>query len=92
MNRAAEDRQVKDVADILEKAFPDRIDGTGLTNPDFVKWAESFGARGLNIRAPEDALPALDEALAHEGPVVVDVAASLEHISAYSNLSSLRPN
>lgn len=73
-----------------EKAFPGRTEATDLCNPDFAKWAESFGARGLSIRRPEDALPVLDEALAHEGPVVVDVAASLQHISAYSNLAGLR--
>ncbi len=75
-----------------EKAYPGRVESTDLSNPDFAKWAESFGAKGLAIKTPEDALPALDAALAHDGPVVVDVAASLEQISAFSTLSGLKPN
>lgn len=74
-----------------EKSFPGRIEGTDLVNPDFAKWAESFGAKGLRIDKSEDADRVLAEALAHDGPVVVDVAASLEHISAYTNLNSLKP-
>ena len=74
-----------------EKSFPGRIEGTNLVNPDFAKWAESFGAKGLRIDTAEDADKVLAEALAHDGPVVVDVAASLEHISAYTNLTSLKP-
>ena len=74
-----------------EKSFPGRVEATTLVNPDFAKWAESFGALGLRIDKPEDADPALAEALAHDGPVVIDVNASLEHLSAYTNLSSLKP-
>ncbi|MEK9673002.1 MAG: thiamine pyrophosphate-dependent enzyme [Rhodospirillaceae bacterium] len=73
-----------------EKAFPGRVQSTELQNPDFAKWGESFGALGLRIDAPEDALPALDKALAHDGPVVIDVTTSLEHISAFTNMSNLK--
>ncbi|MEQ8226828.1 MAG: thiamine pyrophosphate-binding protein [Rhodospirillales bacterium] len=73
-----------------EKSFPGRIEGTDLVNPDFAAWAESFGAKGLRVTSSDEAGPVLAEALAHNGPVVVDVAASLEHISAYTNLSSLK--
>ena len=36
----------------------------GFSNPDFVAYAESFGARGLRVASPGDLLPALTEALA----------------------------
>jgi acetolactate synthase-1/2/3 large subunit len=36
----------------------------GFTNPDFVKHAESFGAKGYRIKATDELLPALQEALA----------------------------
>jgi acetolactate synthase-1/2/3 large subunit len=35
-----------------------------FTNPDFVAYAESFGARGYRITAADQLLPALQEALA----------------------------
>jgi len=35
-----------------------------FTNPDFVKYAESFGAKGYRITAADQLLPALQEALA----------------------------
>ncbi len=43
-----------------------------LGNPDFVKFAESFGARGLRVERAEQLAPILAEAFAHEGPVVID--------------------
>ena len=35
----------------------------GFSNPDFVAYAESFGARGLRVSSAGDLLPALSEAL-----------------------------
>ena len=40
--------------------------------PDFVKFAEAYGALGLRISKEEDVLPALQKALKAEGPVVID--------------------
>jgi acetolactate synthase-1/2/3 large subunit len=39
---------------------------TGFTNPDFVTYAESFGARGYRIEAADQLLPTLQEALADD--------------------------
>ena len=44
-----------------------------VTYPDFVGLAESFGAKGRQIRNKEDVIPALKEMLAHPGPYVLDV-------------------
>jgi acetolactate synthase-1/2/3 large subunit len=44
---------------------------TDFSNPDFVAYAESFGARGYQVRAADDLLPMLHEALAGEGVSVV---------------------
>jgi acetolactate synthase-1/2/3 large subunit len=51
----------------------DRTIASDLRNPDFVAFAESFGARGLRADAPGDVRPALEQAFAHGGPVIVDV-------------------
>ncbi|GAA0935413.1 acetolactate synthase large subunit [Nonomuraea longicatena] len=51
-------------------------------NPDFVKYAESFGARGYRIEAADELLPTLRKALDDDGvsviAVPVDYSANLE--------------
>lgn len=43
-----------------------------FTNPDFVKFAESFGAIGYRIEKTEDLLPTLEEAFKQDKPVIID--------------------
>ncbi len=40
-------------------------------NPDFVKYAESFGAKGYQIKAADELLPTLRKALAEDGVSVI---------------------
>ncbi|MBE9555599.1 MAG: acetolactate synthase 3 large subunit [Proteobacteria bacterium] len=42
--------------------------------PDFVKLAEAFGARGLRATNPSELDDTIREMIAHDGPVVVDIA------------------
>lgn len=49
-----------------------RAIGTELTNPDFVKFGESFGFRSLRVGTQELA-PALQEALAANKPTLIEV-------------------
>jgi acetolactate synthase-1/2/3 large subunit len=59
-------------------------------NPDFVAYAESFGARGVRITAADELLPALQEALAQDTVTViacpVDYSANLELTNALGEL------
>ncbi len=64
-----------------EREYKTRVHGTALKNPDFAKWAESFGAKGLTIRTIEEAPNIVAEALDHNGPVVVDVKTTVDHIT-----------
>jgi acetolactate synthase-1/2/3 large subunit len=73
-----------------ELAYKGRVHGTGLTNPDFAKWGESFGALGLTIAAIEEAPAVVARALAHDGPVVVDVRTAVEHITPSTTIAGLR--
>jgi acetolactate synthase I/II/III large subunit len=73
-----------------ELAYKGRVHGTQLRNPDFAKWAESFGALGLSLAFVDEAAGVVEQALAHDGPVVVDVKTALEHISPFATISSLR--
>ena len=45
-----------------------------FTNPDFVQFAESFGAKGYRIRQAEKLIPTLEEAFAQKVPSIVDCA------------------
>ncbi|OGA20515.1 MAG: hypothetical protein A3I02_04655 [Betaproteobacteria bacterium RIFCSPLOWO2_02_FULL_67_26] len=50
-----------------------RTIGTELTNPDFVKFGESFGFRALRVTGANDLAPALGEALAADRPTLIEV-------------------
>ncbi|NES66757.1 MAG: acetolactate synthase large subunit, partial [Okeania sp. SIO2D1] len=41
-------------------------------NPDFVKFAESFGLKGYRVESATDLIPTLKEALAQDVPAVID--------------------
>jgi pyruvate dehydrogenase (quinone) len=55
--------------------------GTELCNPDFAKLAESAGVLGLKAEAPEDVGPAIEEALAHSGPALVEAVVARQELS-----------
>ncbi|MSP47962.1 MAG: acetolactate synthase [Alphaproteobacteria bacterium] len=74
-----------------EKHYPGRVSATDLANPDFAALARSFGATGLILARSADAADVVAQALAAEGPAVIDVRSSLEHISAFTTLSALAP-
>ena len=52
-------------------SFPDY--GLTFGNPDFVKYAESYGARGWRVNATEDLIPTLEQAFNAGGVHVVAV-------------------
>jgi pyruvate dehydrogenase (quinone) len=47
--------------------------GTDLDNPDFAKIAQAAGMAGFRVEDPAELKPALQQALAHNGPALVDV-------------------
>jgi acetolactate synthase-1/2/3 large subunit len=49
-----------------------RYAATPLSGPDFVKLAEAFGIRGAAVSSRAQVLPAVADARAHTGPVVID--------------------
>lgn len=48
--------------------------------PDFVKLAESFGAKGLSAKRPEDLEPTLKEGLSSEGVVLMEIFVDCEEL------------
>jgi pyruvate dehydrogenase (quinone) len=55
--------------------------GTDLVNPNFAKLAESADILGMRVEKPEDLRPALQRALAHDGPALVDVIVNRQELS-----------
>jgi acetolactate synthase-1/2/3 large subunit len=49
-----------------------RASHVAFSNPDFVKYAESFGAKGYRVGAADELLPILKQAIADDTVVVVD--------------------
>jgi acetolactate synthase-1/2/3 large subunit len=58
---------------IQEECFGNRLIASDLTNPDFVKYAESFGAAGLRARDPQALRDALRQAFARREPTLIEV-------------------
>jgi pyruvate dehydrogenase (quinone) len=55
--------------------------GTVLHNPDFAKVAEAIGMRGVRVERPEDVAGAVGEALAYDGPVLLDVLTNPDEVA-----------
>ncbi|HZK18183.1 MAG TPA: biosynthetic-type acetolactate synthase large subunit, partial [Clostridia bacterium] len=49
-----------------------RYSYTELSNPDFVKIAEAYGATGIKIERADEVVPAIEKALQTDGPVFMD--------------------
>ena len=58
---------------IQQEQFGNRLIANDLANPDFVKYAESFGAMGLRARDPAVLRLALREAFARREPALIEV-------------------
>ena len=54
---------------------------TDLENPDFTKIAEGAGLLAIHVDDPEEVRPALEKALAHEGPALVDIAVNRQELA-----------
>src|SRR5262249_17693953 len=73
-----------------ERAFPHRVIGTTLVNPDFAAYARCFGAEGYTIEATRDFAPALSAALASSKPSLIELKLDPEALSPAKTLSEMR--
>jgi acetolactate synthase I/II/III large subunit len=60
-----------------EKAFPHRVIGTDLSNPQFEEFARSFGCKAFVIEREERIDSVMVEAFAVQGPSFIEVKSSL---------------
>jgi len=51
----------------------DRASGVDFGPVDFVKYAEAFGAKGLRATTKQELIAAIEEGLATDGPVIIDI-------------------
>jgi acetolactate synthase I/II/III large subunit len=58
---------------IQQERFGNRLIASDLANPDFVKYAESFGAEGRRARNPQELGAALHLAIARPEPTLIEV-------------------
>ncbi len=54
--------------------------GTDLENPDFAAMANAMGIKGIRVEQSADVEPALRQAFAHSGPVLVDVKTAKQEL------------
>ncbi|KAE9363307.1 acetolactate synthase [Stipitochalara longipes BDJ] len=64
-----------------EEAKYGRTSGIQLGGVDFVKFAESFGAKGFRVNKAEDLERVMKEALDYRGVSIVDVPVDYSHVS-----------
>jgi acetolactate synthase-1/2/3 large subunit len=63
----------------------------GFDNPDFVKYAESFGAKGYRIERTADLVPTLERALADDTVSIIDCPVDYsENMKLTERLATLR--
>jgi acetolactate synthase-1/2/3 large subunit len=74
-----------------ERDYPGRVSATGLTNPDFVAYAQSFGLKAWRVQAAQDFASVLADALAttRSGqPALIELVTSPRDISPGRSLSA----
>jgi len=72
-----------------EREFKSRVIATGLTNPDFVKFADSFGMPGFRVSKTEEFAPAFTKALASKKGALIELVLDPEVITPTKLLSQL---
>lgn len=73
-----------------ERDHPERVVGTELQNPDFVRLGEAFGAHSERVARLEDFAGAFSRALGAGRPALLEIAVDPELLSTRATVSSLR--
>jgi acetolactate synthase-1/2/3 large subunit len=73
-----------------ERAYPGRVSGTALTNPDFSKFIEAFGGHGEVVTATAEFAPAFRRAVESGRPAVIELRMNPEQITTRATIAELR--
>ena len=73
-----------------ERAYPARVSGTDLTNPDFVRLIEAYGGHGELVARTDEFAPAWRRAVASGLPAVIELRQDREQITSRATIAQLR--
>ncbi|MCX7646841.1 MAG: thiamine pyrophosphate-binding protein [Rhodobacteraceae bacterium] len=73
-----------------ERAYPGRVSGTDLANPDFVRLAHAHGFHAERVERTADFAPAFARARASASGAVLDLAVAAEALTPRQTLSQIR--
>ena len=73
-----------------ERAYPGRVSGTALTNPDFAKFIEAFGGHGEVVSETAEFAPAFRRAVESGRPAVIELRMNPEQITTRATIAELR--
>ncbi len=73
-----------------ERAYPTRISGTALANPDFAAWGRSFGAHAETVTATDEFAPAWTRAVASGRAAVIVLRMDPEQVTSRATIADLR--
>ncbi len=73
-----------------ERAFPGRVSGTALRNPDFTALARAYGCWADTVERTDEFAPALARAMARPGVRLLHLKTDVEQITPATTLSALR--
>jgi len=73
-----------------ERHYPNRVHGTGLTNPDFVAYARAFGAHGERVETTDQFMPAFERAVSSRLPAVIEIRIPQDQSTPAATLEQVR--
>ncbi|HUH92931.1 MAG TPA: thiamine pyrophosphate-binding protein [Casimicrobiaceae bacterium] len=73
-----------------ERHYPERVYGTTLVNPDFAALARAYGAVGETVRRTDEFAPALERALAANGPSLLHLLVDPQAVTMNATIDELR--
>ena len=73
-----------------ERAYPWRISGTALTNPNFAKYIEAFGGHGEVVSDTAAFTPAFQRAVESGKPALIELRMNPDQITTRATIADLR--
>jgi acetolactate synthase-1/2/3 large subunit len=73
-----------------ERHYPNRVHGTGLTNPDFVAFARAFGAHGELVETTDQFMPAFERARKSGLPALIEIRIPQDQSTPGATLEQIR--
>lgn len=67
------DGKFGNVRRIQETVYGGKVIATDLVNPEFCTFAESFGARAVQVTSPDDLATAMEQSFGHDLPTVIEI-------------------